>query len=124
MTSILAGIRSPVLMARCSALPRSTTKTLDPPSVSSSAMRGIVSASARRSKTMPTRANMPGLRSPLRIVDLERHLERAVAASHGGCDQFDDGRERRPARASTLIEGRWTGLEPGELALGHVDRWP
>ena len=120
ITSILPAFDEPgldgALLGLAAAL---TTKTFDAPSVSSSAMRGMVSASARRSNTMPTRENMPGLRSPFGSLTSSVTLKVAVAASTVGATSFTIAGKWRPARASTAIDRRLPGFEPRELALGH-----
>ena len=84
MTSMRPALVQPGLDGALLGLAAVTTNTFDAPSVSSSAMRGIVSASLRRSNTMPTRANMPGLRSPFGSLTSSVTLNVAVAASTVG----------------------------------------
>ena len=87
-------------------------------------MRGIVSASARRSNTMPTRENMPGLRSPFGSLTSSVTLNVAVAASTVGETSFTMAGKVRPARASTLIDAALADFEARQFAFGHVHRWP
>ena len=81
-------------------------------------MRGMVSASARRSNTMPTRENMPGLRSPFGSLTSSVTLKVAVAASTVGATSFTIAGNVRPARASTAIDAACPGLSRASSRSG------
>ena len=85
-------------------------------------MRGMVSASVRRSKTMPTRENMPGLRSPFGSLTSSVTLKVAVAASTVGATSFTMAGKARPARASTAMVALWPGLSRASSRSGTNTR--
>ena len=107
-------------MLRCSALSPFATNTVGEPSASTIAPRGMRSAALRRSSTMPTRANMPGLSARFGSRTSIVALKVPVAGSSVGLMRWTRPAKLAPARASTTIVDCLLGAQLRELALRHV----